>query len=246
MQVFMASVLHLRTQAELKSGWLRRCCLNQAARLAGQPQLAWLWWHLKHALWWAAALALFLLLQHAQPCLLCYLVPRARSAVSCAMSAAAMHLLGNTQQALPLCVMLPCGAGGSHEGYVKWACVAAASRGWRAVVLNMRGCNGLPLTSARGYNAINTADVHVAVQSIHRCVSELCVGVLTCASSGCSEPQSQHWLGLALSLLRGYPCFNSSRQCRQPMGYTAFAQTRLQPGYMCVRPWGKPSEPEQA
>ncbi|WIA39100.1 hypothetical protein OEZ86_005239 [Tetradesmus obliquus] len=57
--------------------------------------------------------------------------------------------------------------GGSHEGYVKWACVAAASRGWRAVVLNMRGCNGLPLTSARGYNAINTADVHVAVQSIH-------------------------------------------------------------------------------
>jgi abhydrolase domain-containing protein 1/3 len=42
-------------------------------------------------------------------------------------------------------------------------------RGWRAVVLNMRGCNGLPLTSARGYNAINTADVHVAVQSIHRC-----------------------------------------------------------------------------
>jgi predicted alpha/beta-fold hydrolase len=63
-------------------------------------------------------------------------------------------------------VMFP---GGSHEGYVKWACVAAASRGWRAVVLNMRGCNGLPLTSARGYNAINTADLHVAVQSIHRC-----------------------------------------------------------------------------
>jgi hypothetical protein len=60
-------------------------------------------------------------------------------------------------------------SGGSHEGYVKWACVAAASRGWRAVVLNMRGCNGLPLTSARGYNAINTADLHVAVQSIHRC-----------------------------------------------------------------------------
>lgn len=57
--------------------------------------------------------------------------------------------------------------GGSHEGYVKWACVAAANRGWRAVVLNMRGCNGLPLTSARGYNAIITADVHVAVQSIH-------------------------------------------------------------------------------
>lgn len=59
-------------------------------------------------------------------------------------------------------------SGGSHEGYVKWACMAAANRGWRAVVLNMRGCNGLPLTSARGYNAINTPDLHVAVQSIHR------------------------------------------------------------------------------
>lgn len=60
--------------------------------------------------------------------------------------------------------------GGSHEGYVKWACMAAASRGWRAVVLNMRGCNGVPITSARGYNAINTGDLHVALQSIRRWV----------------------------------------------------------------------------
>ncbi len=58
--------------------------------------------------------------------------------------------------------------GGSHEGYVKWACVAAAARGWRPVVLNMRGCNGLPLTSPRGYTAINTPDVHVAIHSIRR------------------------------------------------------------------------------
>jgi len=81
---------------------------------------------------------------------------------------------------VPVFACLP--AGGSHEGYVKWACVAAASRGWRAVVLNMRGCNGLPLTSARGYNAINTADVHVAVQSIHRSASG-------CA---CHSPSSRH------------------------------------------------------
>lgn len=65
-----------------------------------------------------------------------------------------------------VCGVLP--TGGSHEGYLKWACLAAASRGWRAVVLNMRGCNGLPITSARGYNAINTPDIHVALQSIHR------------------------------------------------------------------------------
>lgn len=76
-------------------------------------------------------------------------------------------------------ILIARGAGGSHEGYVKWACVAAASRGWRAVVLNMRGCNGLPLTSARGYNAINTADVHVAVQSIHRCASSRGIVAIT-------------------------------------------------------------------
>eukprot|EP00775_Hariotina_reticulata_P012269 gene12269-12407_t len=32
----------------------------------------------------------------------------------------------------------------------------------------MRGCNGVPITSARGYNAINTGDLHVALQSIRR------------------------------------------------------------------------------
>jgi predicted alpha/beta-fold hydrolase len=61
-----------------------------------------------------------------------------------------------------------CIPGGSHEGYCKGAAMAAAARGWRAVVLNLRGCGGLPLTSARGYNALQTHDVHVAVSSIQR------------------------------------------------------------------------------
>lgn len=56
--------------------------------------------------------------------------------------------------------------GGSHEGYCKWACAVARSRGWRAVVLNYRGCNGLPLTSPRGYNALQSADVEMAIASI--------------------------------------------------------------------------------
>jgi hypothetical protein len=73
-----------------------------------------------------------------------------------------------TQRAAAAAAAAAVVAGGSHEGYVKWACVAAAARGWRAVVLNMRGCNGVPITSARGYNAINTGDLHVAVQSIRR------------------------------------------------------------------------------
>lgn len=56
--------------------------------------------------------------------------------------------------------------GGSHEGYCRWACAAAASRGWRAVVLNYRGCNGLPFTAPRGYAATMTHDVFTAVYSV--------------------------------------------------------------------------------
>lgn len=56
--------------------------------------------------------------------------------------------------------------GGSHEGYCKWACAAACSKGWRSCVLNFRGCNGLPFTSPRGYTATLTDDLYRAVESI--------------------------------------------------------------------------------
>ncbi|KXZ44301.1 hypothetical protein GPECTOR_70g532 [Gonium pectorale] len=56
--------------------------------------------------------------------------------------------------------------GGSHEGYAKWVCAAAAARGWRAVVLNYRGCNGLPFTAPRGYAATLSHDVFTAVYSV--------------------------------------------------------------------------------
>lgn len=68
----------------------------------------------------------------------------------------------------PICLFIHGVNGGSHEGYVKWACVAAAQRGWRAVVLNLRGCNGLDVSSPRGYNALQTHDVHVALTSVAR------------------------------------------------------------------------------
>lgn len=74
----------------------------------------------------------------------------------------------------PLAGLAPSFAGGSHEGYVKWACASAVRRSWRAVALNLRGCNGLPLTSGRGYNAIQTTDVHIAVASIKGCAPPLC------------------------------------------------------------------------
>ncbi|GLI69198.1 hypothetical protein VaNZ11_013770, partial [Volvox africanus] len=56
--------------------------------------------------------------------------------------------------------------GGSHEGYAKWVCAAALSHGWRATVLNYRGCNGLPFTAPRGYAATMSHDVFTAVYSI--------------------------------------------------------------------------------
>ncbi|KAI8475440.1 MAG: Alpha/Beta hydrolase protein [Monoraphidium minutum] len=68
----------------------------------------------------------------------------------------------------PICLFIHGVNGGSHEGYVKWACTAAQQRGWRAVVLNLRGCNGLDVSSPRGYNALQTHDVHVALTSVAR------------------------------------------------------------------------------
>lgn len=56
--------------------------------------------------------------------------------------------------------------GGSHEGYAKWICSAARARGWRAAVLNYRGCNGLPFTAPRGYAATMSHDIFTAVYSI--------------------------------------------------------------------------------
>ena len=50
--------------------------------------------------------------------------------------------------------------------YCKWICAAAAAQGWRSVVLNYRGCNGLPLTSPRGYTALLSPDILIAVQSV--------------------------------------------------------------------------------
>jgi len=70
-------------------------------------------------------------------------------------------------------------SGGSHEGYCKWACASAYAQGWRAVVLNYRGCNGVPLTAPRGYAATLTHDVARAVASIKGCVGVVFICVIS-------------------------------------------------------------------
>ena len=52
---------------------------------------------------------------------------------------------------------------------MKWMCRAAAQRGWRAVVMNYRGCAGLALTTPMCYNAVHTHDIHEAVEHICEC-----------------------------------------------------------------------------
>ena len=65
----------------------------------------------------------------------------------------------------PVFIMLHGINGGSHEGPTKWAVATGAVRGWRCVALNMRGCNGVPLSNAKVYCAANAEDVRTAVNA---------------------------------------------------------------------------------
>ncbi|KAJ7650200.1 AB-hydrolase YheT [Roridomyces roridus] len=59
--------------------------------------------------------------------------------------------------------------GGSHEAYIRAilapACapVSAGGLGYRAVVVNFRGCSGVPITSPKFYTAAHTADLRQAL-----------------------------------------------------------------------------------
>ena len=68
----------------------------------------------------------------------------------------------------PVFIMLHGINGGSHEGPSKWAVATGAVRGWRCVALNMRGCNGVPLSSAKVYCAASAEDVRAAVDAARR------------------------------------------------------------------------------
>lgn len=65
----------------------------------------------------------------------------------------------------PVFIMLHGINGGSHEGHTKWAIAAGAVRGWRCVALNLRGCNGVLLTSPKVYCAASSEDVRAAVNA---------------------------------------------------------------------------------
>ncbi|KAI0646954.1 AB-hydrolase YheT [Trametes meyenii] len=72
----------------------------------------------------------------------------------------------------PVIVVLHGLTGGSHESYVRSilapACtpVEQGGLGYRGIVVNFRGCAGVPLTSPQLYSALNTDDIRVAVMYI--------------------------------------------------------------------------------
>ncbi|KAI0831202.1 AB-hydrolase YheT [Trametes gibbosa] len=72
----------------------------------------------------------------------------------------------------PIIVVLHGLTGGSHESYVRSilapACtpVEQGGLGYRGIVVNFRGCAGVPLTSPQLYSALYTDDIRVAVMYI--------------------------------------------------------------------------------
>ncbi|KAI0374786.1 AB-hydrolase YheT [Pilatotrama ljubarskyi] len=74
----------------------------------------------------------------------------------------------------PIIVVLHGLTGGSHESYVRSilapACtpVEQGGLGYRGIVVNFRGCAGVPLTSPQLYSALHTDDIRVAVMYIKK------------------------------------------------------------------------------
>ncbi|QRW07497.1 alpha/beta hydrolase family protein [Ceratobasidium sp. AG-Ba] len=74
----------------------------------------------------------------------------------------------------PILVVLHGLSGGSHESYVRsilsqvCAPTSTGGLGYRAVVVNFRGCAGVPLTSPQFYSAGHTDDIRTALSYIQK------------------------------------------------------------------------------
>ncbi|KAI8918215.1 Alpha/Beta hydrolase protein [Powellomyces hirtus] len=71
-------------------------------------------------------------------------------------------------QDTPIVVILHGLTGGSHETYVRELCYEVAQRGYRAVVVNFRGCAESELTSMQLYCGAWTHDLRTAVAFVRR------------------------------------------------------------------------------
>jgi predicted alpha/beta-fold hydrolase len=72
---------------------------------------------------------------------------------------------GPSDPSIPIIVVLHTLGGGSREKCVAGFAIATARRGWRAVVINCRGCGGAKLTSSRVYNALEVDDFHYVIEN---------------------------------------------------------------------------------
>jgi len=57
-------------------------------------------------------------------------------------------------------------SGGSHDPYVQHQMIAARQRGYKACVMNCRGCGGAPITSPRLFSAGYTEDIRVTINHL--------------------------------------------------------------------------------
>ncbi|KAG8740273.1 hypothetical protein FRC10_004528 [Ceratobasidium sp. 414] len=77
----------------------------------------------------------------------------------------------NVAESSPVAVVLRGLTGGSHEHYIRalLADLTSPAVGFRAVIVNARGCAGAPVTSPRLYHGGTTDDLRCALLYIHAC-----------------------------------------------------------------------------
>ncbi|KAL3814518.1 hypothetical protein ACJIZ3_015786 [Penstemon smallii] len=67
----------------------------------------------------------------------------------------------------PIIIIIPGLSGDSDSTYVKHLAFKMAKRGWNVLVLNHRGCGGVPLTSDWFYHGTWTGDMRTVIKLLH-------------------------------------------------------------------------------
>ncbi|KAK9904886.1 hypothetical protein WJX75_004869 [Coccomyxa subellipsoidea] len=68
----------------------------------------------------------------------------------------------------PVLLVLHGITGDSRQWHITSLCSAALAQGWRPVAMTYRGCGDLPLESPMIYSAVDTSDLHAAVERVRQ------------------------------------------------------------------------------
>eukprot|EP00274_Cyanoptyche_gloeocystis_P000410 CAMPEP_0196663690 /NCGR_PEP_ID=MMETSP1086-20130531/53844_1 /TAXON_ID=77921 /ORGANISM="Cyanoptyche gloeocystis , Strain SAG4.97" /LENGTH=361 /DNA_ID=CAMNT_0041999605 /DNA_START=282 /DNA_END=1367 /DNA_ORIENTATION=+ len=123
----------------------------------------------------------------------------------------------------PTLVVLHGLTGGSHESYIRTLLHDAQQKGFRAVVINARGCGGTPLKTQQFFCAAWTEDVRHAVRLIHRLLPKSpLIGVGFSMGSNVlvkylGEEGAATPLKAAISIGNPWDLWEASQQLRRPL-----------------------------